>query len=461
MAHTQSNIWLDQDELKDLSEKVLAKLADDGTEADLILDYKQSLSLKANQGQLEEQKITQLQQLGLRIVKDKKVGMAYTEATDADALDHLVSQALINAQYASEEPNEQVVNLSDLKQSGQANTDDELLCPTEAVSLEEKIDFILDLEGRLLASEKIKAVPYNGLSENHRQRVICSTKGTLAQTRERSYSAYAYALAEAGEENAMAGQYSVDRKFHGLDSNTLSQEAARESLAMLDGKPISSGHYSVIFSTECFAQILSVFMLAMSGKAAKDQLSPWREKLGHPVTDSRLTLLDQPLNPAGLGFTLFDDEGVLAGDTALVKEGNFCTFLHNSMTANYFGVTTTGHAARGPKSALSVSSHQLAMLPGESNQKALYQGTILEVTDLSGLHSGANAITGDFSFGASGYLKENGETSQVVRGVTVAGNFYDMLLKQVGEIGDEAIWDWSKSAYMPKVSFLDMPISGA
>jgi PmbA protein len=83
----------------------------------------------------------------------------------------------------------------------------------------------------------------------------------------------------------------------------------------------------------------------------------------------------------------------------------------------------------------------------------------LELTDLTGLHSGANAISGNFSFGASGYLCKDGERIQAVRGITVAGNFYEMLNK-ISMIGNQQNWDEGRSALMPGIRFSDVAISG-
>ena len=83
----------------------------------------------------------------------------------------------------------------------------------------------------------------------------------------------------------------------------------------------------------------------------------------------------------------------------------------------------------------------------------------LELTDLTGLHSGANAISGNFSFGASGYLCKDGERIQAVRGITVAGNFYEMLNK-ISMIGNQQHWNEGRSALMPSIRFSDVAISG-
>ena len=114
---------------------------------------------------------------------------------------------------------------------------------------------------------------------------------------------------------------------------------------------------------------------------------------------------------------------------------------------------------RGPRSTLGVGLHQVEIAKGEDDPTALHSGEYLELTDLTGLHSGANAISGNFSFGASGYLCRDGERIQAVRGITVAGNFYEMLRK-ISMIGNRQNWDEGRSALMPSIRFSDVAISG-
>ncbi|MBO6566772.1 MAG: hypothetical protein JJ956_18625 [Pseudomonadales bacterium] len=103
--------------------------------------------------------------------------------------------------------------------------------------------------------------------------------------------------------------------------------------------------------------------------------------------------------------------------------------------------------------------HQLEMAPGDAADTQLHQGKYLTLTELTGMHSGANAISGEFSFGASGFLCEDGQRIQPVRNITVAGNFYHML-KNIGLIGQTQHWNWQKSALMPAIRFSDIAISG-
>ncbi len=437
-----------------IAERVLDRVKAAGAAGDLIVDEGQSLSLKAQNGELEEYKVSSSQVFGLRIVKDDQVGTAYSEAADIDALNSMVDQALTNASYSKIEAHEKI-----LSNSRTLETDDALLCPEDDAPIEAKIDLVLKLERELTQRDKVKNVPYNGFEDVTGQRHIFSSEGLSALSRARMCSTYAYALVEDGDNNVMEGVGQASRLFSGLNADEIINQTYANCMGILEGTPVPSKHYDVIFDEECQVDVFGVFAMMFSGKSAKDQVNPMRDKLGNQIADSRLSIFDTPLNLDGFGYTLFDAEGTAAERTCLIKGGHLQTLLHNSVTASHFNITTTGHASRGPKSTLGVSMHQMEISKGNDDISHLKQGEYLELTDLTGLHSGANPISGDFSFGASGYLCQDGERIQPVRGITVAGNFYEML-KKITKIGDQQFWNWQRSALMPSIRFADVAISG-
>ncbi len=440
--------------LQQASEQVFSRVKDAGAEADLIIIAAESLSLKASEGKLEEQTVSNTQSFGVRVIKDDHIGIAYSEASDAESLQWMVDQALQNATFSDTEPHERI-----LDSQQQLVSDDSIFFPEDSASVDQQIDMVLQLEQGLLDKPLVKNVPYNGLSDVANSRFLFSSAGLSAASRERMVYAYAYALAEDGDKNAMEGTGQMQRLTQQLDVPTLIESVAGASLDLLDGKPIPSKHYDVIFDRECQIQLFVVFSMAISGKAAKEGISPWRDKIGETVADSRLSMHDMPLLTDGFGYSLFDDEGTATANTPFIVEGKLNTMMHNSVTASHFGLTTTGHASRGPRSTLGVGSHQLTIDAGTANAAEIYAGEYLEITSMAGLHSGANAISGDFSLGVSGFLCRDGKRVQPVRGVTVAGNFYKML-NQIECIGNERFWNWQRSSLMPSIRFAGLAISG-
>ena len=437
-----------------IARQVLDQVTGAGATGDLIIDAGESLSLKARDGELEEYKVSSSQVFGLRVIKDGQAGTAYSEADDPEAMKSMVEQALTNASFSKTEVHEKILpNTASLK------TDDAMLCPEEDVSIDTKIKTALALETKLAAKDKVKNVPYNGVQDVTGQRHIFSSAGLDAFSKSRMCACSAYALIEDGEKNAMEGVGQVSRLFSGLNIDNIVTRAYANCMGILDGKPVPSKHYDVIFDEECQVSLFGVFSMMFSGKAAKDGVNPMRDKLGTTIADSGLNIYDNPLNPDGFGYSLFDAEGTATVRTGLVLGGNLQTLIHNSVTASHFDIDTTGHASRGPKSTLGVSLHQLEIGSGADDEDALKKGEYLQLTDLTGLHSGASAISGNFSFGASGYLCKDGGRIQPVRGITVAGNFYEMLQKIAG-IGTEQFWNWQGSALMPSIRFGDVAISG-
>jgi PmbA protein len=437
-----------------MAEQVLDQVMRAGATGDLIVDEGETLSLKARDGELEEYKVSSSRIFGLRVIKDGHIGTAYSEAVGAGALGSMVGQALNNASFGKVEPHENILPNADHLQ-----TDDALLCPEEQVSIEQKIELALEIESELTTKDKVKNVPYNGVQDITSQRRIFSSAGLNALSRSRMCAAYAYALAEDGEKNAMQGTSQVSRIFSSLNASRVIDKTYEKCIGLLDGKPVPSKHYDVIFDTECQVSAFGVFAMMFSGKAAKDGINPMRDKIGSVIADSRLTIYDHPLNVDGFGYHLFDAEGTATEKTRLVVDGCLQTLIHNSATASYFDTQTTGHASRGPRSTLGVSLHQVVIAKGSEDLATLHSGEYLELTDLTGLHSGANAISGNFSFGASGYLCRDGERIQAVRGITVAGNFYEMLNK-IAMIGNRQHWNEGRSALMPSIRFADVAISG-
>jgi PmbA protein len=66
-------------------------------------------------------------------------------------------------------------------------------------------------------------------------------------------------------------------------------------------------------------------------------------------------------------------------------------------------------------------------------------GDGLYVTDVAGLHSGVNPISGTFSVGATGRLIENGELAAPVREITIASDLVTMLKGVLG-VGSATRW---------------------
>ena len=95
--------------------------------------------------------------------------------------------------------------------------------------------------------------------------------------------------------------------------------------------------------------------------------------------------------------------------------------LQFALAARQLNLEPTGH---GPGGGTSNFHLEKGKLSPDALIADIKSG--LYITDLIGF--GVNAVTGDYSRGASGFWIENGKKTYPVSGITVAGNLKDMFL---------------------------------
>ena len=140
--------------------------------------------------------------------------------------------------------------------------------------------------------------------------------------------------------------------------------------------------------------------------------------------------MDDPHRAGSASSAPFDGEGVATVVKAVIGDGRLNTLLHNLKTAKKQGVETTANAARASyASPVGVAPTNFYFAPTEVDFEGMLAklGDGLLITELQGMHAGANPITGDFSLAAKGFEVRGGKRAGAVAQITVAGNFYEVL----------------------------------
>ena len=128
----------------------------------------------------------------------------------------------------------------------------------------------------------------------------------------------------------------------------------------------------------------------------------------------------------------------LTTTTHVSVDGVMQGFLHNVYTGRRSGAGTTASATRGISSTPGVGVRALRLEPGTKSPEEIMRsaGEALFVQSVSGLHSGTNPISGDFSVGAEGLMVRDGAFAEPVREITVASTLQRMLL-DITEVGSD------------------------
>ncbi len=221
-------------------------------------------------------------------------------------------------------------------------------------------------------------------------------------------------------------------------SDKLSKKAVSSALSKLGAKELESGSYPAIISGKQMSVLLDTFLSVFSAKNARLGLSLLGGKEGEKIAADNITLVDDPYSDLLVAKTAFDAEGVPTETKNIIANGVLNTLLYDLSTAAAMGKKTTANASKaGYASATVISPYYFGIEAGKTSFDDLLakaEGGVY-ITQLKGLHAGANAVTGDFSIESAGFLIEDGKLGAPVKSFTVAGNFYE-LLKNIEDLSD-------------------------
>jgi PmbA protein len=210
----------------------------------------------------------------------------------------------------------------------------------------------------------------------------------------------------------------------------VASEAAGRAARLLGGTKPGSERLPVVLDPVAASSFLGVLSGALSAESVLKGRSLLADLVGTQVAGEAVTLVDDGRLVEGPAVAPFDDEGVATGRTVLIDRGTLQGYLHNTYTATRAGEASTGNAGRASyRSAPGVSPSNLFLPPGEQTAGALIEGVDrgVYVQDVTGLHSGANPITGQFSVGAAGLRISGGRLAEPLREMTIASTLLDVL----------------------------------
>lgn len=235
------------------------------------------------------------------------------------------------------------------------------------------------------------------------------------------------------------------------------EEAARRTLAKLGARKVETCEVPVVFEAEVARSLLALFAGCISGGAIWRRSSYLLEREGTKVASELVHVVDDPLLPKAPGSRPFDGDGLPSRRNEIIEAGVLRTYLLDTYSARKLGRKSTGSASRAVGGGPGAGTTNLVMSPGTSRPEEIVASTKkgLYVTDMMGF--GFNAVTGDFSRGASGFWIENGEKTFPVSEITISLNL-DQLLQRIDAIGDTV--ELRSSIACPMLRVSAMTIAG-
>ena len=437
--------------------KFIFDYAEDKTDdIEILLSASKSFSVRINKQEIESFNYADAKGIGVRVIKDGKVGYSYTEQLDEETFTNIVNEAIENAKYS--EDNEIVVLGNHPSIDAKLNVYSENL---DKVDVIEKIQFSKDLEKFALEADKrVFNVPYAVMGNGTTHSKIANSKGLNKEEKYNNAYAYVLSLTQQNDDKRDGLEFAIGRDFSKFDAKKMAEKSVEKSISLLGGKPIKSGSYPVVLNNEMMATILATFSSIFSAKAVQEGKSLLKGKLNKIIANNNVSIIDDALHADGLASRSFDSEGYPSQTSILIENGTLKTFLHNTQTARKDGVNSTGNGSRTYKGTLEIAHSNFFLKPGKQKEKELFRqhDQTIEIVALQGMHSGANTISGDFSLSGEGFLYENGIKKHSLKQFTVSGNILK-LLQEVEMIADNFRFNMS-SIGAASVLVKELAISG-
>ncbi|MGK6320894.1 TldD/PmbA family protein [Sphingomonas sp. DT-204] len=393
--------------------------------ADAVYAGDVASSVQVRMGALEDVSRSENAELGLRVFVGQRSASVATSDLSDDALAALVERAVAMARLAPEDP-----------WAGLAPADRLMTGAPPDLDLDDGGDPAPDtLKAQALAVEEA-ARAVSGVSQSDgasasasRSTVaIATSHGFAGGYRVSGYSLSASML--AGEGGAMQRDWASHSARHAAQLEApelVGTRAGERAAARLNPGRIESGTMPVVYDPRVANGLVGHLISAIAGAAIARRTSFLLDALGTRVFAPGVAVEDDPHRPRGLRSRPFDGEGLPVSPTRIVEDGMLETWLLDSASARQLGLEPTGHAARGVSGAPSVSTSNLAMLPGKLPRETLVGEIERGVYVIELIGQGVNGVTGDYSRGAFGFLIERGEITRPVAEFTIAGNLKSMF----------------------------------
>jgi PmbA protein len=441
---------------------VEAATAAGAADAEAWSEGSRSREVRVHAGEVESLTEASGRGIGIRAWIGTRTGYAYgTDLSDAGLLE--VAEAAVGAaRVADEDENssapdpsgERVAEIEGLRDPAVGETE-----TAEVIDLAKRIERVaLDRHESVSGVEEVVYVDEDSDAAIATSRGVTGTFGASV-----AYS-FLQAMASQDSEVQTGLGFGVGRSPRALDAEEIGAEAGDEANAMLGATKPESRTCPVVLSDRVTASFAGFIGGALCADEVQRGRSPFADRLGDELASTAYVLADDGIDPGGLASAPFDGEGTPRERTPLIGGGKLLAYLHDSYTARRGGARSTGNASRASyRSPPSVSTSNLVLEPGELSLERLLEQAEdgVYITEVAGLHSGVNPVTGRYSVGATGRAIRGGELAEPLREFTIAGELLDTLAA-VQAVGSEARWvPFGGSVRTAPMLVAEMAIGGA
>lgn len=443
--------------INELKNSLFEKAREKGfKECEIYYSDNSSFKVSVYKGNIEKYQNSQSGGFCFRGLYDDKMGYYFSENVEDPDIESVVENAIENSRILTGEDKEFIFEGS--KEYADVNVYNEKLAD---MTDDEKINAAFEMEKAAQKYDSRITVNSSVVASGVSTVYISNTKGLELKEKSNYLMAYVEAMAEDKGETKEKGELWIGSDIDEFNPAMIAESAAEKVISSLGGNSVESGKKKVIIKNETFADILECFCGNFYADNVQKGFSLLKGRTGEKIAADNITVVDNPLLEKGYATTAFDSEGVATYSKNVIENGVLKTYLYNLKSAAKDGTKSTGNGFKaGFKGSVNTSTTNFYIEKGSMTPEEMAEsvGEGILITDVAGLHSGTNSISGDFSVAAEGFKIENGKITSPVNQITIASNFYDVL-KNIEIIGCDLKFN-SSAIGSPSVVVKDMSVAG-
>ncbi|MCR3954884.1 MAG: TldD/PmbA family protein [Gudongella sp.] len=407
-------------------------------EMEIFYSSRKTLKIEVFNQKVDNYVVSDTEGVALRGVGSDGVGHSYTERLDEESAEMIVEEACQNGKFTDSNERPLFPKRYDYPGVVRKKPDE-----MKEFQTEEKISMMLNLENEALKLDsrvgKIQMCIYE---DSHTVRRLKNSKGLDLEEGSSMGYVYLSVVAKQDEDISTGSSFRVFKNPKKIQIEKIAREAVEEAVSFLYARPVGSGNYGAVIRNRVFVDILEGFIPAFSGLNAQRGLSFLMGKEGDLIGSPEITIIEDPFMEEGHCSCDFDDEGYKTTKKIIVEEGRLNGLLYDSVSSGNIGSSSTGNGFRSSiKETIGIRPTNLLVEKGtrELNKIIEEMDSGIFITEVAGLHSGLDSVSGDFSLQAQGFEIVEGTLGRPIKGITISGNLIQ-LLKGVEEVSDDILF---------------------
>ena len=416
-------------------------LSKGGDYADVYFQHQVSNTLGLEDGVVNRAYANMALGVGVRVIKGDQTGYGYTEELTLEALRQTARTAAAIADGPAK------AGPRGFKVQPARPTRYPVARRWEEVRPAEKLPFLTGLNERVFAADpRVKKVNVY-FSDEGSVVLIADSLGRIVEDVQPMTSMYLGCVAEDKGKRESGGYNVAGRADIGYYSkerlDRIVREAVDRTTILFEAVQAPVGEMPVVLAAGASGILLhEAIGHGMEADFNRKNVSIYSDKIGKPIAQKFVSIVDDGSQVGARGAINVDDEGNAVDKTMLVEGGVLRTYLHDRISAKHYGVEPTGNGRRESyKFAPMPRMRSTYMLPGPHRKDEIIASVKKGIYCTNFTNGQVNIGAGDFTFYVkNGWLIEDGKLTRPIKDVNIIGNG-PKVLEKVDMVADDLMID--------------------